>query len=181
MAPPRRHGLPRTRSGHGAGGSGGLRAVYQCQHCGKVSKRWDYYVRHLREAHSVEHEPAPQYEPPSPAEPPGGDDDPMVQPVAPDRPVNHALSGPPSEPFWDWNKSSDGYKARTALPDVSALGLPPSVLDEYNEQMRFINTTCKPIVEQITQDTSYRPVALAQWEADKATFDECASWLVLIA
>ena len=142
-----------------------------------MNKRWDYHVRHLREAHSVEHEAAPPYEPP----PPGSDNDPMVSPVAPDRPVNHALSGPPSAQFWDWDRRSEGYKARTAVPDVSAMGLPRSVLDEYDEQMRFINTHCKGILEKITRETSYRPVTLAKWEADKATFDECASRLVPFA
>ena len=165
----------RSRPGRGNGGSGGTLPVHECQHCGKTNKRWDYHVKHLREVHSVEHEAAPPYEPPD------SDDDPLVQPVAPDGPVNHALSGPPSAPFWDWDKSSEGYKARTAVPDVSGMGLPRSILEEFEEQMRFINTDCKSILEKITRETSLQPAALLQWEADKKTFDECTSRLALFA
>ena len=167
-----------ARRGRGAQGHGGLQALYACPHCGQGIKRWDRYKSHLRDVHGHVPAAAPPYEPPPQEDAPDSDDDPIVPEGAARPPVNHALSGAPQAAFWNWDVASEEYKVRTALPDVSGMGLPRSVLDEYDAQMEFVNTQCKPVLQNMAFGTAYKPVALSNWEADKATFDERTSRLV---
>ena len=104
----------------------------------------------------------PDAAPPPEDEGDGAEQAPPENPAAPPA-VNHALSGPPEGPYWDWNKSGDGYKARTALPDVAKMGLPGCVLGEYQAQMDFINTECKAILQKIDASTAKKPRELAAY------------------
>ena len=151
------------------------RAHWRCPECGQSFKRHNIFLEHLRERHDLQD--VPMYDPQVPeAAPPeddggGAEQAPDANPVAP-APVNHDLSGPPAGPYWDWDKGGDGYKARTALPDVAKMGLPKCCLDEYDAQMDFINTDCKAIVEPIDSSTALKPRELAAYEEEKFAFDE---------
>ena len=143
------------------------RAHWRCPECGQSFKRHNIFLEHLRERHDLQD--VPMYDPQVPEAAPPEDD---ANPVAP-APVNHDLSGPPAGPYWDWDTGGDGYKARTALPDVARMGLPKCCLDEYHAQMDFVNTHCKAIVEKIDSSTAVKPRELATYEEEKLAFEEC--------
>ena len=155
----------------------------RCPQCGREFRRVDHFVQHLRDEHGMPDfetfDPAvPDAAPPPEDEGDGAEQAPPENPAAPPA-VNHALSGPPEGPYWDWNKSGDGYKARTALPDVTRMGLPKCVVEEYQAQMNFIDTACKPILENIHPSTALKPRELAKYEEEKKAFDECTCRLMI--
>ena len=156
------------------------RGPLQCGICNRVFRQRNYFLDHINTAHDIEIPVVPPYDPPVQSEeddPDGADQLPPAAPpfvgFPPVKQVDHTLSGAPAGPYWDWDKAADGHKARTALPDIGPMGLPKCLKDEYNAQMEFIQTKCKPILEGIDANSAVKPENLHEYEKDKAAFEEC--------